>query len=177
MKFILDFCPIVLFFLSYKFWGIYPATGVAMGASFIQLLGLRWKTGKFETVSVLTFLSITILGTATLLLQDERFIKWKPTVVYGILSIVFITSPYFSQGTPLIQRMMGTHVFLNKPHWHRLNTLWSLFFLMMGLLNVWVVYHFTTETWVQFKLFGTLIITFIFILLQGIYLVKHKELS
>lgn len=175
MKAFLDFFPILLFFLAYKFGDIFIATGVAILASLIQLLWLRFTTGAFQKLPLITFISLLILGGATLLLRDEQFIKWKPTVVYWVLSVAFLGSHFIGQ-KPLFQRMIEASITLPKRIWRQLNVSWVIFFALMGGANLFVAYHFDTNTWVNFKLFGTMGITFVFILIQGIYMSRfHSE--
>ena len=174
MKLFLDFLPILLFFAAYKLGDIYIATGVAILASLVQVLFLRVKTGQFEKMSLFTLLLISILGGATLLFRDELFIKWKPTVLYWLLAVAFLISQFIGQ-KPLIQRAAERGIQLPKSAWQRLNLLWVLFFVFMGSLNLFVVHHYDTDTWVSFKLFGTLVLTLIFVLLQSLYMIRLSK--
>jgi len=179
MKIIADFFPILLFFISYKWGGIYAATEVAILASIVQVLYLRFKEGRFSPIPLATLGILIFFGGATLIFRNELFIKWKPTALYWILACAFLFSQYF--GThPFVQRMLQSSVQLPREVWQRLNVSWVIFFLLMGALNLYVVYHFDTATWVNFKLFGTLILTFIFVLLQAFYIAsrvkKHESL-
>src|SRR5690606_15227979 len=108
----------------------------------------------------------------TLLLHDAMFIKWKPTVIYWAFAIVFFGSQFIGEKT-LIQRMMENNISLQKPIWSRLNVSWGLFFAILGILNLYVIYHFDTNTWVNFKVFGGLGLTFVFVILQAVYLGRH----
>lgn len=172
MKFLFDFFPIVLFFVAYKLGNIYIATLSAIAASLIQVLWLRRKTGRFEKISLITFISITLLGGATLFFQNEIFIKWKPTVVYWALGLCFLFSHWIGH-KPLLQRIAEGNIQLPPSIWIRLNWSWAIFFALMGVLNLYVVQHYDTDTWVNFKLFGTLGLTFIFVILQGFYMVRY----
>jgi intracellular septation protein len=176
MKLLFDFLPILLFFITYKFWGIYVATEVAIVASLLQVTLYRIKNKRFESIHVITFFSILILGGATLLMHNEIFIKWKPTILYWLLATVFIGSTLFGNKKPLIQRMMEANITLPKAIWHRLNISWSIFFLLLGAANLVVVYYCTTNTWVNFKLFGTLGLTVLFVLAQSLYMAKLVQL-
>ena len=178
MKLLLDFLPIVLFFIAFKLFGIYIATSVAMIASCIQV-GRTWtKTRKVQLLPLLTLGIIVVLGSATLFFHNPLFIKWKPTVVYWTFGIAFLVSPIFSQKN-LIQRLLEPNITLTLPEvaWSKLNWAWAFFFLMMGSLNLYVAYHYTTNTWVNFKLFGGFGLTLLFILLQALYLSKHAALK
>ena len=172
MKLLFDFFHILLFFLAYKLGDIYIATLSAIAASLLQVVWLRWKQGRFEKMSLITFFSLSILGGATVFFQNEIFIKWKPTVVYWLLALFFLASHWFGN-KPLLQRLAEGNVQLPSLIWLRLNWSWVIFFAIMGVLNLYVVQHFDTNTWVNFKLFGTLGLTFIFIVLQGFYMMRY----
>jgi intracellular septation protein len=172
MKLLFDFFPILLFFITYKFFDIYAATAVAIGASFLQV-GISWfKTRKIELMHIVTLGIIVVFGGATLYLQDELFIKWKPTVINWLFGIAFLASQLFGERT-IIERMMSANLTLPQPVWRRMNLSWALFFIVLGSVNVFVVYTFDTDTWVNFKLFGMLGLTFVFVLLQSVYLSRH----
>ncbi|HUL11588.1 MAG TPA: septation protein A [Methylococcaceae bacterium] len=172
MKLLFDFFPILLFFIAYKFYDIYAATAVAIAASFLQV-GVSWyKTRKIEPMHLITLAIIVIFGGATLYLQDELFIKWKPTVINWLFGSAFLASQLFGERT-FIERMMGANLTLPRPVWRRLNLSWALFFMLLGGVNLFVLYTFDTDTWVNFKLFGMLGLTFVFVLLQSVYLSRH----
>lgn len=172
MKIFYDFLPIVLFFVSYKIWGIYVATGVAILASILQVSGYWLKFRKTENMQLITLFVVVFLGGATLLLKDELFIKWKPTIIYWAFGLAFSISHFFGKRN-LIQRLMDNKLHLPKPAWNRLNMAWSIFFIILGFINLYVLYNFSTDTWVNFKLFGTLILMIVFVLLQSIYMARH----
>lgn len=173
MKFFYDFFPILLFFIAYKIYGIYVATAVAIVASFVQVCFSWLKNRRVENMHIATLVLITLLGGATLLLRDETFIKWKPTIVNWLFAVVFLGSQFLSKKT-LIQRMMENSFTLNAEHiWIRLNIIWIIFFTAMGFINLYVAFNFDTNTWVNFKLFGMMGLTFIFVLGQGFYLSRY----
>lgn len=174
MKVLFDLFPIILFFIAYKLGDIYLATLTAIIASVVQVLWSRYSQGKFEKIPLMTLATITILGGATLFFRNELFIKWKPTALYWILALAFLGSHFFGQKT-LVQRAMDKNIQLPLAIWHHLNFSWVIFFLAMGATNLYVVYNFDTPTWVNFKLFGTLGLTVVFIILQGFYMGKHSK--
>lgn len=174
LKLMLDFLPIALFFVAYKYFNLMVATQVAIVASLAQLIWLKISTGKIQKVNLISFLSILILGGATLLLKNDIFIKWKPTAVYWALSIALLFSQIFTS-KPLLQRFGEGSVLLSTRIWQQLNLMWGIFFLLLGLTNLYVVYNFSTAAWVNFKLFGTLGLTFLFVILQSIYMAKHAK--
>lgn len=172
MKLLFDLFPVILFFIAYKWFNLFVATGVAMAAVVVQLASIWIRRKKPDVMNWITFGMILVLGGATLFFRNEMFIKWKPTAVYGILGLVFLGSHWFSP-KPIIRRMMEAHVTLPAKIWSRLNIAWICFFFAMGLINLFVVYSFDTDTWVNFKLFGTLILTFAFLIAQGIWITRH----
>jgi intracellular septation protein len=174
MKFFYDYFPILCFFIAFKFFGIYIATAVTIVASVLQL-GLYWLIHRrFEKIHIITLLSVVVLGGSTLIFHKEIFIKWKPSIIYWVFSIVLLGSQWIGS-KPILQRMLGEKIVMPAKIWLRLNFAWAIFFLLLGLLNLYVVYHFDTNTWVNFKLFGTLGITLVFIILQAIYMTRYIE--
>jgi len=180
MKFLYDLFPVILFFIAFKIPddptdGVMLATGVAIIASVLQVAIHRLRHGRVEKMHLVTLGLLLVLGGATLAFQDERFIKWKPTVVNWLFALVFFGSQYIG-GKNLIQRMMEANVSLPDAIWTRLNLSWCAFFLIMGCANLYVAFTFPTATWVNFKLFGMLGLTLLFVLAQGLYLARHAEL-
>ena len=179
MKLLFDFFPILLFFICFKLYGIYTATAVAMIASVAQVLFFRFKYQRYEKMHLISLTLILLLGGATLFFHDPWFIKWKPTGIYWLTALILLGSRVFAEKT-LTQKMMESNISLPTPIWYKLNYAWAVFFVLMGILNLYVAYHYTTDTWVNFKLFGGVGLTVIFVILQAIYLSQHsleKELS
>jgi intracellular septation protein len=174
MKFLFDFFPIILFFIAYKWQGIYAATVIAIAASAVQVAYYWLKNKSFETTHVATFFIIAVFGGLTLYLQDEAFIKWKPTIVNWLFGLVCIGSQFIGK-QPIIQRMMNGNISLPNNVWTNLNAMWAAFFIFLGGINLYVMYNFDTDTWVNFKLFGMLGLTLLFVVLQGFYLMKHIQ--
>jgi intracellular septation protein len=174
MKFLLDFFPILLFFIAYQVWDIYVATAVAVVAAALQVGWQRLRHGRVEKMQAVTLALLVVFGGLTLLLHDPVFIKWKPTVVNWLFAVAFLVSAYVGERS-LLQRMMGHAVTLPEPIWRRLNWAWVVFFAAMGVANIVVAYQFSEEVWVNFKLFGLLGLTLLFVLAQAPYLAKHME--
>ncbi|WP_321283817.1 septation protein A [uncultured Vibrio sp.] len=174
MKFFIDFFPVLLFFLAYKLVDIYVATAVAIGATFLQIGYTWWKTKKLVPMQLITLAVIVVFGGMTLYLRDEQFIKWKPTVINWLFAVVFFLSQFIGKRTA-IERMLGTSIVLPQPVWHRLNGGWTLFFLFLGTANLYVMRYFDSNTWVNFKLFGMLGLTLVFVILQSIYLARYVQ--
>lgn len=174
MKFLFDYFPIICFFIAFKLWGVFIATAVTMAASTLQV-GVFWlKNKRFEKIHIITLLLVLILGGSTLLLHKQIFIQWKPSIIYWLFSGLLFGSQLFN-GKPMIARMLSDKINLPENVWKRLNTSWAVFFLLLGLLNIYVVYHYTLNGWVNFKLFGTLGLTFIFVIAQALYMSRYIE--
>lgn len=172
MKLLFDFFPIVLFFIIYKLYGIYAATGVLIVASILQVLYTWLKHKRIDGLVLITCAMAIALGSITIILKNEIFIKWKPSVIYWLLAAAFLFSQFIGN-KPIVQRMLQDNMKLPKHIWFRLNLSWVIFFASMGLLNVYVVYNFSTDAWVNFKLLGILGLTILFVILQAIYLSKY----
>lgn len=174
MKLLYDFFPIILFFVAYKVYGIYVATTVAIIISFIQVI-VHWLRFKnIDKMQLSTLLIILIMGGATLILHNELFIKWKPTVINWVFGLAFLGSHVIGDNV-LVKRMLSSQVQLPDRIWRRLNLSWVIFFFLSGLLNVIVIYTLSTNAWVNFKLFGLLGLTILFIIGQSFYLVRHLD--
>lgn len=172
MKILFDFFPILLFFVAFKLYDIYVATMVAIAATVLQV-GVAWiRTRKVEPMHIITLALIVVFGGATIYFKDELFIKWKPTVVNWLFGIAFLLSQV-SGGRTFVERMMGGNIDLPSTIWRRLNVAWASFFITLGFINLFVVYTFDTETWVNFKLFGLLGLTVLFAIGQTIYLSRY----
>lgn len=182
MKFLYDYFPLILFFVVFKTYDIYTATAVAIVASFIQV-GYFWiRHRRFENMHLVTLGVITVFGGLTLILHDDTFIKWKPTIAYWVLAIVFIGSQFIGKKT-LLERMLGKQIAMPKCIWTQQNIMWAVFFILLGCLNIYVAFYYAldqdpetrTNTWVNFKLFGTLGLTLIFIVVQALFMAKHIQ--
>ncbi|NVJ48830.1 MAG: septation protein IspZ [Gammaproteobacteria bacterium] len=172
MKVLLDFFPVLAFFITYKLSDIYTATMVLIIASFVQTITFRLIKKRFETLHLITFVISIVMGGLTILLQDESFIKWKVTVVYWLLSAVLFG--YWLANKLVIKQIFEAlfkqELGISLSIWRRLNAFWGLLFLAMGGINLWVAYSFSLDTWVNFKVWVTMatkltamIITFVVI--------------
>src|SRR5690606_35492295 len=174
MKLLADFFPIILFFVAYQAWDIYVATAVAIAASAVQIVWTLVRGRKVEPMQWVTLLIIAVFGGMTLFFRDETFIKWKPTVVYALFAAGLVVARY-ALGRDLIRAMMEKQVRLPEPVWGSLSWVWVGFFCAMAVLNIVVAYTFSTDLWVQFKLFGTLGLTVVFILAQALWIGRRAE--
>lgn len=199
MKFLFDFFPVALFFLVYKFFGDLPPAWIAFANQF-PLMELNQNEPKhailmatlviilatilqnvlyfamhrrFEKMHLITLGILLVFGTLTLFLKDPLFIKWKVSIINWAFAGAFIGSLFVGMRKPLAERMMG-HA-LNVPNhvWKRVNVLWAIFFAFIGVLNLVVAYLFSEDVWVDFKLFGILGLTLVFVVVQAMYLQKY----
>ncbi len=174
MKFLFDLFPVILFFVAFKMADIYVATAVAIGATVLQIGALAALRRKIEPMHWISLCIIVVFGGATLVLRDETFIKWKPTVLYWLFGIALALSDLLLRRN-LIRSMLGSQMQLPEPVWRRLNWSWAAFFALMGVINLLVAFNFTTDQWVNFKLFGATGLMLAFVVGQALYLSRHME--
>jgi intracellular septation protein len=197
MKILFDLFPVILFFGVFKLAGANPesaqafahwigyaadpqhlpvllATAAAMLATLAQIVWVKLRHGKVDTMLWVSFAIIVVFGGATLLLHDEAFIKFKPSALYWLFAGALLLSRLLFQRN-LIRSMMQEKMTLPDRVWDNLNYAWSGFFAVLGVLNLYVAYNFSTEAWVNFKLFGATGLMFIFILLHAFFLAKYLE--
>jgi intracellular septation protein len=172
VKFLFDFFPVILFFVAFQFAGIFAATAVAIAATVAQIGWVLARGKKVAPMQWVSFAIIVIFGGATLLLRDETFIKWKPTVLYWISSAAFLGGLVFRAN--FVKSLLGgEELVLPDRVWTQLAIAWGVFFLAMGALNLWVAFNFSTETWVKFKVFGGIGLIVAFVLAQAAWLSRH----
>jgi len=211
MKFLLDFGPIVLFFIVYKFYGLYAAIYAMIASTFVQIMYSRATTGKFVTSQVLTFALLVVFGGISIILRDPAFVMWKVSVLYVIFAAVLIGSNYVGSKT-LLERMMGKELQLPRNTWVNLTWFWSFGFILIAIINAFfvntalsarnqflnggvlvdpkidlknfdcsqsplenlcLIAQSSEESWVNFKLFGTLGLTLVLIVITVLMLSKH----
>lgn len=172
MQLLIDFFPIIVFFVVYRLYGIYAATAaiiVAMAAQ-IAYQWLRYRTvNKMLLVSAIL---VAALGGVTLTLRDPVFIQWKPTIVNWLFAAAFLGSRWIGDKT-LTERVMGHAIQLDQSLWRQLNWMWVVNFLVLGAANIYVVYNFDEATWVNFKLFGMLGLSLLTAVGQAIWISKR----
>ena len=172
MKFLFDFFPVILFFIAFKLTDIFVATGVAIAATVMQIGWVLVRRRKVTGMQWASLVIIGVFGGATLLLRDETFIKWKPTVLYWLAGVIFLGALLFKQN--LVKAVMSEGG-LELPEWvwTRLAIAWGLFFIFKGSLNLWVAYNFPTDVWVDFKLFGGMGLMLAFVLAQAWWITRY----
>lgn len=171
MKQILDFIPLIVFFVLYKMHDIYVATGALILASAVQILLTYIIYKKVEKMQLITFLMVAIFGGMTIFLHDDNFIKWKVTIVYALFAVGLSVSHML--GKSAIKGMLGKEITLPDTVWSKINWAWTVFFIACALLNVYVAFNLPLDVWVNFKVFGLLVATLVFTLLTGIYIYNH----
>ena len=174
MKLLIDFFPILLFFVAFKVAGIYVATGVAIAATLVQIVWLRHSTGKIEPMQWVSLAVIVLFGGATIVAHNETFIKWKPTVLYWLMGGALFAGQVFFRKN-LLKTLMGSQLELPEAAWRVTNWSWIVFFALMGVVNLWVAFNFDTDTWVNFKLFGGLGLMALFVVGQALYLGRYMK--
>lgn len=183
-KFLFDLFPLILFFLAYKLGdsyvgkdaAIYVATGIAIVASVLQILWLAITRRPIEATHWINVSIITVFGGATILLHDDTFIKWKPTVLYWLFAVILLGARLLT-GRNLMRRLMGDKIALPDHAWSRLNDSWAGFFTISGVLNLYVAFsgRFTESQWVDFKVFGLTALLLLFVVVQSIWLGRHLQ--
>lgn len=173
MKILIDFFPILLFFGAYKFYDIYVATAVLMAATVLQTGLIYAIDRKLQTMQKITLLLILVFGTLTLALHDDRFIKWKPTVLYAAMAIALAVALWALKKNYL-KLLLGSQLELPDAVWMRLNVAWIIYCAFMAAINGYVAAFYSTEAWVNFKLWGYAF-PLVFIIGQGLYVARHLK--
>lgn len=174
IKLLADWLPILLFFVAYKLSDLYVATGVAIVATMVLMLVMRLRGMAIDKMQWVSLGLIVVFGGATILLHDERFIKLKPTLLYGLFALALLIPQLFFK-TRLIEKLLKDKVSLPDFAWSRLNAAWGIFFAFMAALNLYVAATFSTDLWVDFKLFGTIGLLIAFVIAQGFYMSRFAQ--
>lgn len=188
MKQVLEFIPIILFFvvyqldgeqlvigpLSYTFDGIYSATAVLIAATALQVIAARLMAGYWDKRSLWTFAAVAVFGGATLVLRDQTFIQWKPTIFNWGLAIGFIGFQLFSDRS-LLERALGAQLTLPRGVWTRLNLVWTGNFILVGGLNLFVAYRYSEAFWVSYKLYSAIGFTLLLTVLTAVLVSPHLQ--
>jgi intracellular septation protein len=174
MKLLFDLFPVILFFVAFKMFNVYVATGTAIAATIAQIGWVKWRHGKVDTMLWVSFAIITVFGGATLILHDETFIKFKPTILYWVFATILLGSNLLLKKN-LMRTLLKEKLTLPTKVWNQVNLGWSLFFVLLGIVNLYVAFNFSTDAWVNFKLFGATGMMLIFVLLQAMALSKYMQ--
>ena len=171
MQLLADYLPLIVFFVAFKWAGIYVATAVAIAASVAQIAWFRFRRRRIAPVHWISLAIIVVFGGATLLLHDETFIKWKPTVLYALFASILAVGK-LGFGRNLISHLMQG-IDLPAAVWNRLTWSWVGFLAAMAVANWYVAFHYTLDTWVNFKVWGGIGLFLAFALAQGLWLARH----
>ncbi|HYD33725.1 MAG TPA: septation protein A [Methylophilaceae bacterium] len=172
MKFLFDMFPVILFFVAYKMFDIYVATAVAIAATLAQMAWTKFKGRKIDNTMITSAVIIVVFGGATLFLHDESYIKIKPTVLYWLFAVGLVVANAFFKKN-LVRGLMEHQISMPDRIWDKLNLAWAIFFALLGALNLYFALNFSTDAWVDFKLFGTMGLMFLFFVGQAFVLDKH----
>ena len=200
MKFLFDLFPVILFFITLKIAEktassslvlakilssigfatlvkpslvpIMLATFAVIIGSIIQIIWAKFHYKKVGNTLWLSALLVVVLGGLTLYFQNDAFIKWKPTVLYWTFAAVLIGANLFAKKN-IIKTMMGKEIALPEPIWNKLNLAWAIFFASLGVLNLYVAFHYSIDIWASFKLFGTMGLMFLFVIVQSLAISKY----
>ena len=173
MNQLLEWSPLVIFFVVFKLYGIYWATASLMVTCVGLMIVHRMRAGSFKTMHVITACVVLVLGTATLLLHDKRFIQWKPTVLLGAAALAFLGSAVIGR-RPLARRLLegvfSEPLDLSRQTWLLINLGWALWFAALAAANIYIAWNFPESVWVNFKVFGITVAMLIFMIPQVIWL-------
>ena len=173
MKFFFDLLPVLAFFVAFQIAGIYAATAVAIATTFVQVAWLKLRGKRVDAMLWASLVIIVVFGGATLILQDETFIKWKPTVLYWLFGAVLAGAALLRRN--LIRSALSQEMQLPDAVWRRLNLCWIAFFAFMGAANLYVAFNYPTDLWVNFKLFGGMGLMLLFVVAQALVLARYVE--
>ena len=173
MKLLFELLPLILFFIAFKWQGIYVATGVAIAAAVLQFAWMKLRGRTISTMQWISLGVIVVFGGATLLLQDDRFIRWKPTVLYWACAGTLLVGRLFFNALWLQKVMPKDELVLPEAVWIRLTWAWIAFFTAMGCLNLYVGFNYSLDTWANFKVWWSMGIILAFSLAQGVYMARH----
>lgn len=173
MKQLIEFIPLVVFFVIYKFYGIFEATWALILCSSLTFGTLFAINKKLEKMQWISFIGILFFGAFTLFFRNEAILKFKAPIINWIFAFIFLLSPYVSQKN-LVKMMLDNAFDLNPRQWRNLNFIWVIFFILTGSANLFVAFYFHS-IWVDFKVFGTLALTLAFLIAQFLYLSPHLK--
>lgn len=171
MKLLLDFLPVILFFGAYKLADIYVATGVAIAATVLQIGWMLWRRERVKPVQWIALGFILVFGSATILLQDEFYIKIKWTLFYGLMGLVILVAVALRKNP--LKSVLGQEIALPDHVWRKLSMAWGIFFLALAALNQYFALTLSLDAWVKVKVFGGTALSFIFVLGQAFWMAKY----
>lgn len=172
MKQLLEFIPLILFFVVYKISGIQAAAITLIIATALQLSILKLKYGNIEKQQLIMGVAVMFFGALTAYFNEVKYLQWKVTIVYGIFALVLLISQ-FGFKTPLIQKLLGKELELPSAVWNKLNLGWAVFFIICMLVNIYISQNYSEQIWVNFKSFGIIIMTLVATVATGVYIYRY----
>lgn len=179
MKFLFDFFPVLLFFITFKshddpIEGMVTATGVLIMATLFQV-GFNWlKHRKIEKMHIITLILVLVFGGATIYFKEPSYLIWKVTIANWLFALIFFSS-HFIGHKPIIKRMMDHMIQLPESVWTKLSLSWITFFTLLGTINLFIGFNYDFDTWVDFKFYGLMGLTLAFTILQSIFISKYIQ--
>ncbi len=149
------------------------ATATLMAATFVQIAYNWFRHKKIEKMHIITLVLVTIFGGATIYFKEPQFLIWKVTIANWLFAGVFYASHFIGNKTPIVKRMMQANITMPDNAWHKLSLSWVLFFVLTGIINLIVANLYSFDIWVDFKLFGILGLTVLFVVFQGVFLSRY----
>ena len=172
MKQLLDFIPLILFFVTYKLGGVREAAIVLVVATILQIVILKWKYGTVEKQQKIMASAVVFFGLLTAYFNEIRYLQWKVTIINALFAIVLLVAQ-FQFKTPLIKKLLGKELQLPEKAWNTLNLGWAVFFIICMLVNIYISHNMSEEAWVDFKSFGLLGMTFVATIVSGAYIYRY----
>lgn len=182
MKFLFDFFPVIIFYIAYtvskKFMGevegMVIATALLIAATCVQVAITWLRKRKVEKMHIIVLTLAIVFGGATIYFREPAYLIWKVTLANWLFALAFLSSHFIGE-SPIVKRMMQHAIELPEIIWTRLSYMWILFFAVIGVINLIVASHVSFDAWVNFKLFGMFGLTFLFVIIQSIYLARHAK--
>lgn len=174
MKQLLEFIPLILFFVVYKFFGTQEAAITLVIATLVQLIVLKMLYGKIEKMQLFMAGFVFVFGGLTAYFNDDAFLKWKVTLLNGLFALVLLISQFVLKN-PIIKHLLGKEICLPENVWAKLNTGWAIFFIICMLLNLYVSHFMSNDTWYTFKVFGLTGLSLVATILTGVVVYPHLQ--
>lgn len=172
MKQLLDFIPLILFFVTYKLGGVREAAIVLVVATILQIVILKWKYETVEKQQKIMASAVVFFGLLTAYFNEIRYLQWKVTIINALFAIVLLVAQ-FQFKTPLIKKLLGKELQLPEKAWNTLNLGWAVFFIICMLVNIYISHNMSEEAWVDFKSFGIIGMTVIATIISGAYIYRY----
>ncbi|MFI4956347.1 MAG: inner membrane-spanning protein YciB [Gammaproteobacteria bacterium] len=174
MKMIAELCILLIFFIAYKFQGMYVAIGTAIALYTVQLAVQYIRHKPITRLEIITYASVILLGGSSIFFQNELFFKWKPSVIYVLFAAAILLTRFWTKA-PAMQKVLGHTLELPLKIWSQLDFAWCGFLMTLSILNIIIAYQLSTDMWVYFKIFGTMTLLILFMVIQALWLSPHLK--